>query len=204
MALNMFVAMGRLTRDPEDKSNENKAIARFTLAVDRWKKDDPADFFDCTAFGSTAEAVLGKKQNCSPLKKGDKIIVHGSVHVENFTDKEGVKRKNVNVTLDGFDYCESKNAKAQAPDQTVQPQGYMPQQGYVPQGYAPQGYAPQAQQPVNYGQPAPAQQPIPAQQPVNYGQPAPAQAPAPAGQPPVGSLNLSTGANGFIPNGQYQ
>jgi len=190
MALNMFVAMGRLARDPEDKSNGNKAIARFTLAVDRWKKDDPADFFDCTAFGSTAEAVLGKKQNCSLLKKGDKIIVHGSVHVDNFTDKEGVKRKNVNITMDGFDYCEFKNDQNPAGQAQT---GYMPQQGpYAPSyGQGPQGYGQQA---------ALAGQPVYGQAAVPYGQPPQ----VPSGQPPVQSLHLGTNTNGFIPNGQYQ
>ena len=56
---NKVIMMGRLTRDPEVRySNDNKAVANFTLAVDRrFKRDgDPdADFFFCTAFGKTAE-----------------------------------------------------------------------------------------------------------------------------------------------------
>lgn len=198
MSLNQIILMGRLTRDPEQKNGRDAVIAKFTLAVDRRKKEDPTDFFDCTAFGGTAEVVLGLKQNCSPLKKGDKVVVRGSAHIDNYTDKDGVKRKSFNVTLEGFDYCESKK-DGQAPQAAPAPQaGYMPQQGYAP-AYGQPAPAGQYVQPQGYAQSPQGQAPIPqGQPPQQYAQP------APAGQPPVGSLNLSAGANGFIPNGQYQ
>lgn len=55
--MNKVILMGRLTRDPEIRYSagaETKAIANFTLAVDRrYKKDgdQTADFIGCTAFG---------------------------------------------------------------------------------------------------------------------------------------------------------
>ena len=59
--MNKIILMGRLTRDPEVRySDDNKAVGRFALAVDRKFKRDggpTADFFNCTAFGKTAEFV---------------------------------------------------------------------------------------------------------------------------------------------------
>lgn len=51
MGLNQCTFLGRLTRDPEIRYSSGAdqiPIARFTLAVDRWKKKDgesEADFF---------------------------------------------------------------------------------------------------------------------------------------------------------------
>ena len=59
--MNKVVMMGRLTKDPEIRftTGENStAVAKWSIAVDRrFSKggDRQADFFDCTAFGKTAE-----------------------------------------------------------------------------------------------------------------------------------------------------
>ena len=57
--MNKCIYMGRLTRDPEVRySQDNKAIARYTVAVDRVRtqnNDNPgADFISCVAFGKSA------------------------------------------------------------------------------------------------------------------------------------------------------
>lgn len=55
--MNKVILMGRLTRDPEIRysaGEKSKAIARYTLAVERrYKKDgeNNADFISCIAFG---------------------------------------------------------------------------------------------------------------------------------------------------------
>ena len=58
--MNKCIYMGRLTRDPEVRySQDNKAVARYTLAVDRMKtknNENPgADFISCVAFGRSGE-----------------------------------------------------------------------------------------------------------------------------------------------------
>ena len=54
MAFNLVILTGRLTKDPELKhSASGTAYCKFTLAVNRMKKDDPADFIFCSAFGKT-------------------------------------------------------------------------------------------------------------------------------------------------------
>ena len=72
--MNKVTLIGRLTRDPEVRyGNNNTAIARYTLAVDRRFKgkdgEQNADFISCVAFGKTGE--FAEKY----LHKGTKVAV---------------------------------------------------------------------------------------------------------------------------------
>ena len=72
--MNKVILMGRLTRDPEirySQGNDQMAIARYTLAVDRRfnrNGDQTADFINCVAFGRSEE--FAEKY----LKQGTKIV----------------------------------------------------------------------------------------------------------------------------------
>ncbi len=62
--LNVVALVGRLTRDSELRySNGGMAICRFSIAVNRRKRsgdnkwEDEANFFDCSMFGKSAEAL---------------------------------------------------------------------------------------------------------------------------------------------------
>lgn len=87
--MNKTILMGRLTRDPEIRYPQNpdsKPVARFNLAVDRRFKRDgepEADFFSCNCFGKLAEFTE------KYLRKGSKILVEGSIHNNNYTNKDG-------------------------------------------------------------------------------------------------------------------
>lgn len=107
--MNLIILCGRLTRDPEIRYTEsNKAVANFTLAVDRrfTREGDPtADFFNCVAFGKTAEFVE------KYLKKGVKMIVTGSIQNDNYTNKEGQTVYSVQIIASELEFAESKNAQ---------------------------------------------------------------------------------------------
>ena len=105
--LNSIILMGRLTRDPElRKSSNDTSITNFTLAIDRKYKRDgepSADFFNCTAFGKTAEFVE------KYLKKGTKILIEG--HLQNDTyEKDGQKKTVTKILIDSCEFAESKSA----------------------------------------------------------------------------------------------
>ena len=106
--MNKIILMGRLTRDPEVRySDDNKAVGRFALAVDRKFKRDggpTADFFNCTAFGKTAEFVE------KYLKKGTKILLTGSIQNDNYTNGHGEQVYAMQVIVDEMEFAESKNA----------------------------------------------------------------------------------------------
>lgn len=104
--MNQFIFMGRATREPEIKyTSDEKAIAKFAVAVDRKFRKDVTDFFDCTAFGKTAEFIERY------VKTGTKIIVTGSVQNNNYTNKEGKKIRGITFLVEHVEFAESKKAQ---------------------------------------------------------------------------------------------
>ena len=111
--LNKAILMGRLTRDPELRHTQsNMAVASFTLAIDRDRKDAngnrQTDFIDCVAWGRQAEFV---KQW---FTKGMMAIVVGRVQSRNWEDKNGNKRVSVEVNCDEVSFGETKKAREES------------------------------------------------------------------------------------------
>ena len=102
--MNKFLGIGRLTRDPDIRysQSDGKAIARYTLAVDRRSKDQQADFISCVAFGKSAE--FAEKY----LKKGTKIAITGHIITGNYTDRDGRKVYTTDIAVDEHEFVESK------------------------------------------------------------------------------------------------
>lgn len=107
-----FIASGNLTKEPEVKITKNgKAMAIFTIAVKQDFKTDgeyKSDFFNCVAFGFTAEYVGNYVQ------KGNKVLICGKMQNNNW-EKDGVKHYGDKVIVDN---CEGltpkkKNEEAQ-------------------------------------------------------------------------------------------
>lgn len=114
--MNKVIEMGRLTRDPEiSSSNSGTTFARFSIAVDRrFKKEgEPdADFFNCTAFGKTAEFVE------KYLQKGTKVLVTGRLQNNNYTNKDGQKVYDVRIMVEEMEFAESKKDNSQSTQDT--------------------------------------------------------------------------------------
>lgn len=93
-SINQVILMGRLTRDPEQRTTTTgKTIASFSIAVDRGGQDDAADFFDITAWEKLGELVM------QYLSKGRRVLVQGRLRQDSWDDKEtGKKRSRVEVT----------------------------------------------------------------------------------------------------------
>ena len=93
-SINQVILMGRLTRDPEQRTtNTGKIIVSFSIAVDRFGQDDSADFFDITAWEKLGELVV------QYLTKGRRVLVQGRLRQDSWEDKEtGKKRSRVEVT----------------------------------------------------------------------------------------------------------
>lgn len=102
--MNNHTIHGRLVRDPEltpRKNSDSSDRVNFTVAVDR-RYGDETDFFDCVAFGKTAELID------KWLAKGREVIVWGEGQIHSYEDKNGVKRKSYSIFVQGFDFCGSK------------------------------------------------------------------------------------------------
>lgn len=114
-----WIATGRLTKDPESRiyGNENKAMVSFSLAVNRpYKGKDgksQADFFNCTAFGGTANVI---EKYCF---KGSLILVDGEVQNNNYKDKDGKTVYGTKILVNKIELLQTK-AEAQAERETQQ------------------------------------------------------------------------------------
>lgn len=107
--INSVVIAGRLTRDIEVRHTQSgKAVGHFTLAIDRQMQKGATDFIDC---------VLWNAEKISPyLTKGKPIAAVGSIQARNWEDKEGNKRKTVEVKVDRVSFL--PDSRAQATPQT--------------------------------------------------------------------------------------
>lgn len=116
--MNKVALIGRLTRDPEIRHNQDKLVGHFTLAVDRRFKRDgaeqTADFITCVAFGKTAE-FLEKY-----VHKGTKLVVCGRIQTGSYTNKDGNKVYTTDVVAEECEFAESKATSA--PQQQQKPQ----------------------------------------------------------------------------------
>lgn len=105
--INNVVLMGRLTAAPELKTTQSGiSTVRFSVAVERrynkQGEERQTDFVDCVAWRQTAEFVS------KYFNKGSMIAVVGSIQTRNYEDKNGNKRKAVEVQVDNVSFCGSK------------------------------------------------------------------------------------------------
>lgn len=93
-SVNQVILLGRLTRDPEQRTTTTgKIVVNFSLAVDRAGQDDGADFFEVTAWEKLGELIM------QYLSKGRRVLVQGRLRQDSWDDKEtGKKRSRVDVT----------------------------------------------------------------------------------------------------------
>lgn len=109
--LNHIVLMGRLTRDPELRHTQSGiAVTRFTLAVDRdFQSRDggekKTDFIDVAAWRNTAEFVS------KYFVKGQMAVVSGRLQINDWTDRDGGKRRSAEVVADNVYFADSKKSR---------------------------------------------------------------------------------------------
>ena len=125
--LNLAALMGRLTADPEliYTQGSNIPVTTFTLAVERsyvkQGTERQTDFIDIVAWRSTAEFVSRY------FSKGQLVAVQGSIQTRTYEDKQGNKRKAVEIIAEKVHFAGSKpdnsSSNSSAPAQTGYAQG---------------------------------------------------------------------------------
>lgn len=101
--MNKIILSGRATKEPEIKVlSSGTAVCNFTMAVRRDFKNKTtgqyeSDFFNCSAFGKTAE-LIGDY-----VKKGDLFPIWGKSQNRSY-DKDGHKVYINEVMVEGFDF----------------------------------------------------------------------------------------------------
>ena len=91
--MNVITVAGTLGKDAEVKYLANgDAIANFSVA-DSQGRDKPTIWWNCGLYGKRAESLS------QYLLKGQAVTVTGSVSEREWTDKEGNKRKSMDVRV---------------------------------------------------------------------------------------------------------
>ena len=104
---NKVILGGRLTADPELKTTQSGiAVVSFSIAVNRRYKNasqqTEADFFNVTAWRSTAELVSRY------FRKGSSICVVGTIQNSTWTDQQNVKHYRTDIVADEVMFVDSR------------------------------------------------------------------------------------------------
>lgn len=111
--MNKVFIIGRLTKDIDlrySTGQNQTAVTRFTLAVDRIGKDRDADFIGCVAFGKTAENMDRF------VRKGDKVALAGHIQTGSY-EKDGRKIYTTDVIAESVEFLGSQR-KSEPPADT--------------------------------------------------------------------------------------
>tara|TARA_B110000495_G_C23020459_1_gene605292 strand:+ start:300 stop:632 length:333 start_codon:yes stop_codon:yes gene_type:complete len=105
--INRTLLTGNITYGPEIKETKKGDITAFGLAVNSKRKDgeewvDRADFFDCVCWGKRGEALAAN------FDKGQEIQIDGKLRSSDWEDKEGNKRKSVNINVEEWCFSGKK------------------------------------------------------------------------------------------------
>ena len=94
--MNQVALVGRITREPSFVGTGATPRCNFSVAVDRpyiKDKEKVTDFFDCVAWGKTAEFV-GKY-----LEKGRLVAVTGRIEINVVNAMDGTQKKFTNIVV---------------------------------------------------------------------------------------------------------
>ncbi len=106
--VNCAVIMGRLVADPELRTTGSGiSVTSFTVAVERrfvrQGEERQADFIDVIAWRQQAEFIS------KYFRRGSMIAIQGNIQTRTYEDKNGNKRKAVEIVVDNASFCGSKS-----------------------------------------------------------------------------------------------
>ena len=130
--MNVITIAGGLGRDAELKFlNNGDPICNFSVA-DSQGRDKGTIWWNCSLFGKRGEALA------QYLTKGQSVTVVGSVTEREWQDKEGNKRKSMDVRVSeialqgGRRDAEPQEERRQAPKPAPAPQGFDDMDDQIP------------------------------------------------------------------------
>ena len=109
--INSVALVGRTTKEVELRSTQSgHPVASFTLAVDRGKKDDGADFISCVAWNKGAELIS------QYVHKGDLLGITGQIRTRSYENNEGRKVFVTEVVVRDFQFLQPKKQQQPSAD----------------------------------------------------------------------------------------
>lgn len=117
MSFNKITIVGNLGRDPELRYTPNgSAVANLSVATTEKKRGSDGEYnnvttwFRVTLWGKQAEAAS------QYLSKGDKVYLEGRLRIEEWTDKEGNNRFNLEVNGSDMQFLGGGNGNGRSQD----------------------------------------------------------------------------------------
>lgn len=125
--VNMAVLCGRLGRDPESRhTQKGERVVSFSLATDGYRKDDGPDWHNVTAFGQPADFLA------EYARKGAIVHVVGRIRYEEWTDKDGTKKKATKIIADRVRLISGGKPREDAADHPTAEQPFAADDSDVP------------------------------------------------------------------------
>lgn len=101
--MNIFIAKGRLTSEPELKQTGNGlAVAKFTIAIPRRFDKEATDFINCTAWRNTAEFIAKN------FTKGQEILCEGEINIDKYQADTDTVKYFTDFVVSRAEFCGSK------------------------------------------------------------------------------------------------
>lgn len=100
--MNKVFCVGNLVKDPEYRKTQGDiSVCTFTVACNRRRKEDGADFLNIVTWRGIAD-------NCGKyLKKGRRVAVVGSIQNRSYDDKNGAKHYVTEIIADEVEFLSS-------------------------------------------------------------------------------------------------
>ena len=110
--MNNVILIGRTTADIELSytPSTQTAVGRFTLAVDRRKREDGSDFIRCKVWGRTAENMERF------VRKGHRVGISGRIETGSYKNRDGATVYTTEVVVENFELLEPKRETRPADD----------------------------------------------------------------------------------------
>lgn len=115
--MNKVDLIGRTTGDIDLAYTQQTqtALGRFTLAVNRRKKEDGTDFIRCKVWGRTAENMS------KYVKKGHKVAISGRIETGSYKNRDGVTVYTTEVVVEDFEFLEPKHEEGNPTQSNANP-----------------------------------------------------------------------------------
>lgn len=115
--VNLFVATGNLTKDPEVRYTQTgKAVTSFRIAINEGRGEKRTTLYlSCEAWERLAETVA------EYTRKGSKVAVTGSLADDSYTDRQNVKHAGVKVSCRNVEFLD-RAADAETPTPVDRPE----------------------------------------------------------------------------------
>jgi single-strand DNA-binding protein len=117
--LNQQIIIGRLGRDVEAvNTTSGTSISKFSVAAsDKYKGEETTEWFNCVAFGKTAEFAA------SYLGKGNLVYISAKRRTQKWQDKEGRERESFEYIINELKNLTPKSDKAAPVERGYQSSG---------------------------------------------------------------------------------